>query len=106
MTPLAPEITTAGFSDNLPYRSQQGKRKPAGPLPCESNGSPPADLANVEEDVDDYFAQNTKSDEGLHAAKGRRVNEPSEKIKHFRNVGGGLLGAHGIRLSTSVTERP
>ena len=77
MAPPAPAVTTTGFFDNLPYRPQLGKR--------EGTGSLPVDLANFEEDVDEYFARNTKSDED-HAAERRRVNNPSEKINLFHNL--------------------
>lgn len=73
-----PAPATASFSATLPFRPQ-GKRKRAGSLPRNFKRPTPTHQATVEEDVDEYFAQNTKSDEDPHAAKRRRFNDPGDE---------------------------
>lgn len=74
-----PPPATASFSATLPFRPQ-GKRKRAGSLPRNSERPAPTHQATVEEDVDEYFTQNTKSDEDPHAAKRRRFNDPGDEV--------------------------
>lgn len=73
-----PAPATASFSATLPFRPQ-GKRKRAGSLPRNFKRPTPTHQATVDEDVDDYFAQNTKSDEDPHATKRRRFNDPGDE---------------------------
>ena len=71
-----PPPATACFSATLPFRSQ-GKRKRDRSLPGDTNRTKSAyqpTLPTVEEDADEYFAQNAKSDEDSHANKKRRFN--------------------------------
>ncbi|GAB7335988.1 hypothetical protein MBLNU13_g08227t1 [Cladosporium sp. NU13] len=73
-----PPSATASFSTTLPFRPQ-GKRKRAGSLPRNFKHATPTHQATVEEDVDEYFAQNSKLDEDPHATKRRRFNNPGDE---------------------------
>jgi len=67
------------FFSNIPYRPLQGKRKRDGSLPRDTNRPTPSNHATVEEDEDEYFTQQPKSDEDPHFAKRRRPNDPGDE---------------------------
>jgi hypothetical protein len=64
---------------NIPFRPLQGKRKRDGSLPRDTNRPTPSNHATVDEEADEYFTQQPKSDEDPHFAKRRRGNDPGEE---------------------------
>src|SRR4051794_33768606 len=61
--------------ENLAIDPQQGKRKRNGSLPRNS-----ANHATLEEDADEYFSQQPKSDEEFHNAKRGRSNNAGDEM--------------------------
>ena len=86
---LAPKVRRGaqpGFFSNLAFRPQQSKKKGAGSLPHDAKRPTPANHATVEEESDEYFTEQPKSEkaeceEGLQAdAKRRRFMDRSDEM--------------------------